>query len=94
MFEADQGANYGTELAVLANCLKSKFGGPDPRFFYTIPTKDLAPKISSPAGIKGASTRCEISHWLAAKQGDDGSVAAAKTEMIQLIDRIVAETYQ
>jgi sialate O-acetylesterase len=93
MFEADQGANYGTELAVLANCWKDKFGGPDPRFFHTIPTKELAPKISQPDGIKGAGTACEISHWLAAKPGDNEGAAAANTEMIQLIDRIVMETY-
>ena len=94
MFETDQGANYGAELTTLANCWKSKFGGPDPRFFYTIPTKELAPKISKPAGINGASTACEISHWLATKQGDDASAAAANAEMIQLIDHIVTETYK
>ncbi len=94
MFETDQCANYGAQLSVLANCWKSKLGGPDPRFFYTIPTKELVPEISKPAAIKGQSMACEISHWLAAKQGDDGSAAAANTQMIQLIDRIVTETYK
>ena len=90
MVDADHGANYGTELTVLANCWKTKFGCPDPRFFYAIPNKKLAPEISLPAGIKGASTACEISHWLA---GDQQEAAAAGQELSGVADRIVTQAY-
>jgi hypothetical protein len=67
MFEKDRGANYGAELAALANGWKGHFasgrGGEDPHFFYTIPTKALAPKTTRPAGIKGKSTGVEIESW-------------------------------
>lgn len=59
----DGGANFGPELSVLANCWKERFGGEDPHFFYTIPTKELAPKITRPTAIKGRSTGIEIGDW-------------------------------
>ena len=68
MFKADQGAHFGEQLSVLANSWKDKFGCPDPHFFYTIPTKKLAPKITKPASIKGASTALEIDQWLNGEQ--------------------------
>jgi hypothetical protein len=63
MFEKDQGANYGSELSALANCWKAKFGGEDTHFFYTIPSKALAPKVTAPKSIKGKSTGIEINQW-------------------------------
>lgn len=68
MFDAGQGANFGEQLSALANSWKDRFGCPDPQFFYTIPTKTLAPEITKPAGIKGASTALEIDQWLSAEQ--------------------------
>ena len=68
MFDADQGANYGPELSALANCWKDRFGGEDPHFFYTIPSKALAPKITGPGKIKGTSTAFEIGQWSDVKQ--------------------------
>jgi len=94
MFDVDQGANYASEISVLANCWKDKFGCPSSHFFYTIPGKTLAPRITPPAGIKGESTACEISHWLAAKQGDHEGAVAASTQMLELIDRIVTSAYK
>ncbi|MCE9519066.1 MAG: hypothetical protein K8R87_05895 [Verrucomicrobia bacterium] len=82
MVEADQGASYGAELTVLANNWKDKFGGADPLFFYTLPSKTLAPKISPPAGIKGRSTALEIDHWLTSEQ------------ISRLIDSVVAQAGQ
>jgi hypothetical protein len=83
MFEKDQGANYGAELAALANCWKEHFasrqGGEDPHFFYTIPSKALAPKITRPAGIKGKSTGFEIGSWL---------------DVTELIERAVGTVYR
>ena len=56
MISDAQGANFGPEMSALANCFKAKFGGDDVPFFYTIPTAALAPKITKPQAIKGAST--------------------------------------
>ena len=92
MFEADQGANYGEQLTVLANSWKEKFACPDPRFFYTIPSKKLAPKITPPAGIKGKSTACEIDHWLTAKPGDKQDAELTYQQIVSLIERVVKES--
>jgi len=94
MFKKDQGANYGEQLSVLANSWKDKFGCPDPYFFYTIPSKALAPKISKPGQIKGKSAAFEIDHWLAAKRGGKEDAAAVNTQMLGLIDRVVKEVYE
>jgi len=77
MFEADQGGNYGAELSALANCWKAKFGGEDTHFFYTIPSKTLAPKVTGPKSIKGKSTGVEIADW---------------SEISKLIETVVAES--
>ena len=82
MFEEDQGADYGAELSALANCWKDDFGGEDPYFFYTIPSKALAPKITRPTQIKGKSTACEIDHWSDSKQ------------ILDCIDTVVNEAYR
>ncbi len=63
MVADDQGANFGPEISALANCFKAKFGGEDPHFFYTIPSKGLAPKITRPTAIKGKSTGIELGDW-------------------------------
>ena len=67
MFEKDQGANYGPELSALANCWKDEFGGEDPHFFYTIPAKALAPKITQPEADQGRQHR-DRDQRLAARQ--------------------------
>jgi hypothetical protein len=93
MVEKDQGASYGPALAVLANCWKHRFAGADPHFFYTIPSKALAPKITPPKGIKGKSTPYEIRHWLTAKRGDDQGIALVRKQLLGLIDLAVKEVY-
>lgn len=82
MFEKDQGANYGAELSALANSWKGKFGGKDPHFFYTIPGKTLAPKITPPTRIKGKSTGVEITSWA------DGEA------VMKLIEQVAREVYE
>ena len=94
MFEDDQGANYGAELSALANCWKGKFGGADPHFFYTIPSKALAPKITRPTQIKGKSTAYEIDHWLTARRGDEEDMAVVNKQLLGLIDLAVKEVYE
>ncbi len=85
MVERDQGANFGPELSALANCWKQRFGGEDAHFFYTIPGKVLAPKITRPAKIKGRSKALEIGQWLGGKESND--------QLLELIDNVVGRAY-
>ena len=62
MVQGDQGAKFGAELSVLANSLVQDMGG-KATFLYTIPDKSLAPAISAPAGIKGASAAIPVTDW-------------------------------
>ena len=64
MVADDQGANFGTEMSVLANCFKTRFGGDDVPFIYTVPGKSLASRITQPKAIKGKSEVVEINDWL------------------------------
>ena len=66
MVAADQGANYGPELTALANSLKKGFGNEETPFYYTIPSKALAPKLTQPKAIKGKNTGVELSDWTSA----------------------------
>ena len=101
-FADDQGANFASEFSVMANCWKESFaprqgsgqGGEDPCFFYTIPGKTLAPKITRPEQIKGKSTACEIGHWLTAKRGDKEDMAAVNKQLMGFIDMVVGEVYK
>jgi hypothetical protein len=60
MVAEDQGALYGEQLSALVTSWKERFGG-DPAFFHTMPSKELAPKITAPQGIK--ATAIEIKDW-------------------------------
>jgi hypothetical protein len=68
MVAEDQASHFGPEMSVLANCFKTRFTlrqhGEDIPFFYTVPSKSLAPKLTQPAEIKGKSIAVEISDWL------------------------------
>jgi hypothetical protein len=63
MVSADQGANFGPELTALANSWKKRFGSEETPFYYTIPNKSLAPKITSPTTINGKQSSIELSDW-------------------------------
>ena len=67
MVADDQGVNFGPEMAVLADSLKSRFalwqGDEDIPLIYTVPSKTLAPKITRPKGIKGKSSAVELDDW-------------------------------
>jgi sialate O-acetylesterase len=82
MVAKDEGASFGSELSVLANCWTERFGAADPHFFYTIPSKELAPKIIQPQQIKCKSTACEVGAW-----------SMTDEQVSRLIDRIVRESY-
>jgi len=60
----DQCANFGPELSVLANSLKTKFDSGDVPFIYTLPGKELAPKVTQPTAITGKNTPVLISDWM------------------------------
>ena len=63
MVAEDGGALFGEQMSALANCMKKRFGGDDTPFYYTLPAKSLAPKITNPAGIKGRGEALEIADW-------------------------------
>jgi hypothetical protein len=92
MIADQQGANFGPEMSALANCFKSRFGGDDVPFFYTIPASSLAPKITKPQSIKGTSTAIEINEMTAAKPGtkpnDKVELAAASARISALLERV------
>lgn len=62
MVADDQGALYGEQLAALATSWKERFGG-EPAFFHTIPSKELAPKITTPSGISDKHTAIAVKAW-------------------------------
>jgi len=68
MVADDQGANFGPEMSALANCFKTRFAlgqdGEDIPFIYTVSSKTLAPKLTTPKGIKGQSTAVQLNDWL------------------------------
>ena len=51
MVADDEGANFGSEMSVLASCFKTKLDAEDVPFIYTVPGKALAAKITQPKGI-------------------------------------------
>lgn len=67
MVADDQGVNFGPEMAVLADSLKSRFAlwqdDEDIPLIYTVPSKTLAPKITRPKGINGKSSAVEFDDW-------------------------------
>ncbi|MCX6876971.1 MAG: hypothetical protein NTW21_24625 [Verrucomicrobia bacterium] len=91
-----QGANFGPEMSALANCFKSRFGGDDVPFFYTIPASSLAPKITKPQSIKGAGTAIEVDQWSAAKPGskpnDKAELTAASSRIASLLEQVVQKS--
>ncbi|MEY3394796.1 MAG: hypothetical protein RL346_1032 [Verrucomicrobiota bacterium] len=62
MVKADQGENFASEFAALANGYNGDFGG-KAKFIYTLPGKELASKITTPTAIKGESAAIPISSW-------------------------------
>ncbi len=79
MVAADQGANYGPEFTALANSWKKRFGNENTHFYYTIPSKALAPKLTKPESIQGKNTAVEVSKW------DDSA------EIMKLIDQVASD---
>jgi len=93
MAAEEQGAKFGSEMSVLGNCLKTKFGAGDVPFFYTVPSATLAPKITKPKGIKGQSTAIEIAAWPVAKAKKE-EAAAFEKQMLDVIGQVIGEVYK
>lgn len=93
MIADQEGANFGPEMSVLTNSFKTKMGGDEVPFYYTIPSPSLAPRITKPQSIKGPSTAMEIDQWSAAKPGakpnDKEELAAASARISNLLDQVV-----
>ncbi len=96
MIADKEGANFGSEMSALANSFKSRFGGDEVPFFYTLPATSLAPKITKPQSIKGRSTALEIDQWNAAKPdskpNDKDELTAASARIAALLDQVVQQT--
>lgn len=93
MVEKDKGANFGGEMTALANGWKRLFKGEkDPCFVYTIPSRDLAPKISKAKDIQGESAAFEVSAW--PEQNKKGSYETSESEAIKgLVDAVIKAAY-
>jgi sialate O-acetylesterase len=85
-FEADQGAHYGEQLSALGNCWMKRFASEGTPFFYAMPDKALAPKVTAPKAIKAASFPLPMTQW-----PTGGKEGAALFQ--QWIDTIVEQAY-
>ena len=61
------GTNFGPEMAALAKSFKSRLSlwhdDTDIPFIYTVPAESLAPNLTKPKQIQGASTAVPITAW-------------------------------
>ncbi len=87
------GANFGGEMSALANGWKRLFKGEkDPHFVYTIPSKELAPKIAKPDAIKGGNSGFEVSAW--PEQNKKGGYATSQhVSMKGLVEAVLEAAY-
>lgn len=88
----DQGANFGEQMSALANGWQQGFDSEGAMFFYTLPSKKLAPKITRPTEIKGASVGVEVEAWPEAVNPRAKEKQADK-QMEFILDVIVDEVY-
>ncbi len=89
----DAGANFGEQLSALANGWKTHFtGGQEPHFVYTLPTGELASRITRPAGIKGPNTAFPLKSWPEKdKRGKD--LKSVPLALTGLVDAVVDAAY-
>jgi len=84
MVAGDGGALFGEQMSALANCMKKRFGGTDTPFYYTLPAKSLAAKITKPQAIQGRNVALEINRWPNPKD-------PANTDWSVLIEKVMGE---
>ena len=94
----DEGASFGKEFSVMANCWKETFAHGkqviDPFFVYTVPAKELAPKLTSPEGIKGGNAAVEIAQWTDVKQDPKTRQPVIGDEVKAVLDAAVKAVYK
>lgn len=96
----DEGAGFGEQFSVMANCWKETFAygkkAIDPHFVYTVPSKELAPKITAPVGIEGASTAVEMTVWpeINQRDPDNNNQLIISNEIKAVLDTGVKATYK
>lgn len=87
------GAHFGEQMSALANGWKRFFKGEkDPHFVYTIPTRELAPKITKASDIKGASSAFTVSAW--PEKTNRGNYVSGEQEALKgLVEAVVEAAY-
>lgn len=93
MVEEAEGAHFAKEMSALANGWKRHFKAEkDPLFVYTLPSKALAPMISKPADIKGASSALTVSAW--PEKSKRGNYTAGEHPSIKgLVEAVIEAAY-
>ena len=87
------GAHFGEQMSALANGWKRHFQGEkDPHFVYTIPSRELAPKVTQPTNIKGASTAFTVNAW--PEQKKKGRYNAGEHDALKgLVEAVMQAAY-
>lgn len=93
MVEEDKGQHFGEQISVLANSWKKDFGSPNAMFFYTIPSRKLAPKITVPMNIQGEATGIEVGLWPIAIEPRAKEHTTDK-QMQTVIEAVVEQAYE
>jgi sialate O-acetylesterase len=94
---SDEGAGFGPKFSIMANGWKSAFDRGkstiDPHLVYALPTKALAPKLTSPTGIKGASSAVEMKAWPTVKYDRREDTFSYGPGLLDLFDQAVSAVY-
>lgn len=90
----DGGALFGEQMTALAAAWQRRFGG-DPCFVYTIPTPELAEKITRPTTIAGRSAAAAIRAWPEGGRGRNPKPleGAAAEDLAKAIDLAITTAY-
>lgn len=93
MVENTEGQYFGEQMAALANGWKRIFKSTeDPQFIYTIPSTELAKKVTKPSEIKGKSLAFEVSQWPA--KDNKGNYLPGDIEALNgLVDAVIKQAY-
>ena len=94
----DEGTAFGAQFAAMANCWKETFASGeqvlDPHFIYTLPGKEMAPKLSKPTAIKGQSTAYEVKEWLAPGYDNETRQSVVGEDLDKFLESAVKAVYK
>ena len=94
----DEGANFGPQFTVAANCWKDAFARGneviDPHLIYAMPSKAMAPKLTTPKGIKGKSTAIELKAWPVLKTDPKTRQPIVGDDLKAFLDKAVETVYK